>query len=81
MIPMGGRAQLRMFSQPTKFQYSQMARAVPMMPEIQVVNFMRTPEMLEMARPPVYRALLLVVQMLAPSTMRAGMARPWAIIT
>ena len=65
-----------MLSQPTKFQYSQMARAVPMMPATQVRYFMGLPVMLARPRPPVYRALLLVVQMLAPRTMRAGIARP-----
>ena len=37
--------------------------------------------MLERPKPLVYKALSLVVQMLAPNTIKAGTVRPWAIIT
>ena len=62
---------MRIFSQPQKFQYSQMAATVPITPEIRTMGFFFWPKILARPRPAEYRALSLVVQMLRPSTRTA----------
>ena len=70
-MPIGGRVQLSTFSHPTKFQYSQTADTVPMMPAARTIAFLGRPMILDRPKPEVYKALSLVVQMFKPSTRMA----------
>ena len=68
MMPTGGSVQLRIFSQPVKFQYSQTASTVPIIPETSTIGFFLWPKMFARPRPAEYSALSFVVQMLRPRT-------------
>ena len=53
IMPTGGRVQFKMFSQPTKLLYSQMALTVPSTPEIMTIGRFLIFVMLESPSPAV----------------------------